>query len=31
MKTLSVTEARQNLTRWLQAAMRGEDVAFASW
>lgn len=26
MKTLSVTDARQNLTRWLQAAMRGEDV-----
>ncbi len=26
MKTLSVTDARQNLTRWLRAAMRGEDV-----
>ena len=26
MKTLSVTDARQNLTRWLQAAIRGEDV-----
>ena len=26
MKTLSVTDARQNLTRWLQAAMKGEDV-----
>jgi antitoxin (DNA-binding transcriptional repressor) of toxin-antitoxin stability system len=26
MKTLSVTDARQNLTRWLQAAMNGEDV-----
>jgi antitoxin (DNA-binding transcriptional repressor) of toxin-antitoxin stability system len=26
MKTLSVTDARQNLTRWLQAAMHGEDV-----
>src|ERR1017187_1865885 len=26
MKTLSVTDARQNLTRWLQAAMAGEDV-----
>ena len=26
MKTLSVTDARQNLTRWLQAAMEGEDV-----
>lgn len=26
MKTLSVTDARQNLTRWLQAAMQGEDV-----
>jgi antitoxin (DNA-binding transcriptional repressor) of toxin-antitoxin stability system len=27
MKTLSVTDALQNVTRWLQAAMRGEDVA----
>jgi antitoxin (DNA-binding transcriptional repressor) of toxin-antitoxin stability system len=26
MKTLSVTDARQNLTRWLQLAMDGEDV-----
>jgi antitoxin (DNA-binding transcriptional repressor) of toxin-antitoxin stability system len=26
MKTLSVTDARQNLTRWLRAAMAGEDV-----
>ena len=26
MKTLSVTDARQNLTRWLRAAMDGEDV-----
>ena len=26
MKTLSVTDARQNLTRWLQAAMNGDDV-----
>jgi len=26
MKTLSVTDARQNLTRWLRAAMNGEDV-----
>lgn len=26
VKTLSVTDARQNLTRWLQAAMKGEDV-----
>lgn len=26
MKTLSVTDARQNLTRWLRLAMAGEDV-----
>ncbi|HEX9636055.1 MAG TPA: hypothetical protein VGB99_00865 [Acidobacteriota bacterium] len=26
MKTLSVTDARQNLTRWLRAAIEGEDV-----
>ncbi len=26
MKTLSVTDARQNLTRWLRRAMAGEDV-----
>lgn len=30
MKTLTVTEARKNLTRWLQAAARGDDVAIIS-
>ena len=26
MKTLTVTEAKKNLSRWLMAASRGEDV-----
>jgi antitoxin (DNA-binding transcriptional repressor) of toxin-antitoxin stability system len=26
MKTLTITDARKNLSRWLQAAARGEDV-----
>jgi antitoxin (DNA-binding transcriptional repressor) of toxin-antitoxin stability system len=26
MKTLTITEAKKNLGRWLQAAARGEDV-----
>jgi antitoxin (DNA-binding transcriptional repressor) of toxin-antitoxin stability system len=26
MKTLTVTEAKRNLSRWLAAAARGEDV-----
>jgi len=30
MKTLTVTEARKNLTRWLQAAAHGEDIAIIS-
>lgn len=30
MKTLTVTEARRNLSRWLQAAARGEEVAIVS-
>ena len=28
MKTLSVTEGRQNLGAWLQRALQGEDVGF---
>ena len=28
MKTLSVTEGRQNLARWLKRALHGEDVGF---
>ncbi len=28
MKTLSVTEGRQNLGSWLKRALRGEDVGF---
>jgi antitoxin (DNA-binding transcriptional repressor) of toxin-antitoxin stability system len=28
MKTLSITEGRQNLGRWLKRALRGEDVGF---
>ena len=28
MKTLSVTEGRQNLGGWLRLALRGEDVGF---
>jgi antitoxin (DNA-binding transcriptional repressor) of toxin-antitoxin stability system len=26
MKTLTITEARKNLSRWLDAAARGEDI-----
>ena len=26
MKTLTITDARKNLTRWLDAAARGEDI-----
>jgi antitoxin (DNA-binding transcriptional repressor) of toxin-antitoxin stability system len=26
MKTLSITEARKNLSRWLDAAARGQDI-----
>jgi len=26
MKTLTVTDARKNLSRWLDAAARGEDI-----
>lgn len=28
MKTLSVTEGRENLGAWLKRALRGEDVGF---
>ena len=28
MKTLSVTEGRQNLGTWLKRALRGDDVGF---
>ncbi|MEI8194509.1 MAG: hypothetical protein WCI73_01225 [Phycisphaerae bacterium] len=28
MKTLSITEGRQNLGIWLKRALRGEDVGF---
>jgi antitoxin (DNA-binding transcriptional repressor) of toxin-antitoxin stability system len=30
MKTLTITDAKKNLTRWLQAAARGEEVAIVS-
>jgi antitoxin (DNA-binding transcriptional repressor) of toxin-antitoxin stability system len=26
MKTLSITDARKNLSRWLDAAVRGQDI-----
>ena len=30
MKTVTITEAKKNLGRWLQAAAKGEDVAIIS-
>ncbi len=30
MKTLTATEAKKNLTKWLQAAARGEDIGIIS-
>jgi antitoxin (DNA-binding transcriptional repressor) of toxin-antitoxin stability system len=30
MKTLTITEAKKNLGRWLQAAAQGHDVAIIS-
>lgn len=30
MKTLTITDARKNLGRWLEAAARGEDIAIVS-
>ncbi len=30
MKTLTVTDAKKNLTKWLQAAARGEEIGIVS-
>ena len=30
MKTLTITDARKNLSKWLQAAARGEDIGIVS-
>ncbi len=30
MKTLTITDAKKNLGRWLQAACRGEDIGIIS-
>ncbi len=30
MKTLTITDAKKNLSRWLQAAARGEDIGIVS-
>lgn len=30
MKTLTITDARKNLGRWLEAASRGEDIGIIS-
>lgn len=30
MQTLTITDARKNLGRWLQAAARGEDIGIIS-
>ena len=30
MKTLTITDARKNLGKWLQAAARGEDIGIVS-
>lgn len=30
MKTLTVTDAKKNLSKWLQAAARGEDIGIVS-
>jgi antitoxin (DNA-binding transcriptional repressor) of toxin-antitoxin stability system len=30
MKTLTITEARKNLSRWLAAASKGEDIGIIS-
>ncbi len=30
MKTLTITEARKNLSRWLVAASKGEDIGIIS-
>jgi antitoxin (DNA-binding transcriptional repressor) of toxin-antitoxin stability system len=30
MKTLTITDAKKNLSKWLQAAGRGEDIGMVS-
>lgn len=30
MKTLTITDAKKNLTKWLQAAARGEEIGIVS-
>lgn len=30
MKTLTITDAKKNLSKWLQAAARGEDIGIIS-
>ena len=30
MKTLTITDAKKNLSRWLEAAARGEDIGIVS-
>ena len=30
MKTLTVTDAKKNLSKWLQAAARGEDIGIVT-
>ena len=30
MKTLTVTDAKKNLTKWLQAAARGEEIGIVA-
>lgn len=30
MKTLTITDAKKNLSKWLQAAARGEEIAIVS-
>ena len=30
MKTLTITDAKKNLSKWLQAAVRGEDIGIVS-
>lgn len=30
MKTLTITDAKKNLTKWLQAAARGDDIGIVA-
>ena len=30
MKTLTITDAKKNLSKWLQAAARGEEIGIIS-